>query len=165
MERTAEEEGMNKIEFDEVCPSCKGTGLYVGIGERNGAAVVCHICGGTGCHHFVHEYEDFEKRSPKPGVKRVYRVNPGICIGEGNRCRLEDFGGMPYRDWDGGLPFPVWSEDRAHTCPAWWYQAADYDKKPHWKECGWGSFSHCEHFPDKSACWERWDKEFGGKSA
>lgn len=35
-----------KIECE--CNACKGTGLYVGMAERDGAAVVCYTCKGTG---------------------------------------------------------------------------------------------------------------------
>ena len=51
---------MKVIEFDEKCKSCKGTGIYVGMAERDGAGIVCHTCKGTGCHHVKFEYEDFE---------------------------------------------------------------------------------------------------------
>ena len=40
--------GEHVIEFDCECESCKGTGLYVGMAEREGSAVVCHTCKGTG---------------------------------------------------------------------------------------------------------------------
>jgi len=150
------------IEHDEVCPSCKGTGLYVGMGERNGAAVVCHKCNGTGCYRYVHTFEPFEKRRKREKVKRVYETNPGICIGEGRECRLEDFGGMPFEKWLEGKPFPKRSENRKYTCPAWWYQSADYDKKPRWDECiGCGSFSRCGSFSKKEKCWEKFDKMGG----
>ena len=151
---------MKVIEFDEQCKSCKGTGLYVGLGERDGAAVVCHTCQGTGCHHFKYEYEDFKERKPRNGVIRVYDVNPGICIGTGNGHRLEDFGGIPLTEWRGGKAFQPGTENRGFTCPAWWYQSADYKKKPNWKECGFGSFSACEHFKTKEKCWKRWDEEY-----
>ena len=149
------------VEFDEQCRSCKGTGLYVGMGERDGAAVVCHTCDGTGCHHFKHEYKPFEKKANAPaGVLRVYEVNPGIGIGHGNGYRLSDFGGMPLKDWQKGKPFPEGSENRRFTCPAWWYQTADYDKKPNWDECiRIGSFSNCPSFKNKEACWKRFDDE------
>ena len=56
--------------------------------------------------------------------------------------------------------------ERIITCPAWWYQVADYEKKPQWGECllgtGW-RFDECEHFANKAECWDRWDKEFGGQ--
>lgn len=147
---------MKVIEFDEKCKSCKGTGLYTGMGERDGAAVVCHVCKGTGCHHVKFEYEDFEGRQPHKTAKRVYRVNPGICIGEGDSCKLEDFGGIPIEEWYAGKDF-AGTEDRKHTCPTWWYQSADYEKKPNWKECEYGTFSACKHFCNKEECWSRWD--------
>jgi hypothetical protein len=148
------------VEFDEKCKSCKGTGLYVGIGERDGAAVVCRACDGTGKYHFKHEYEDFIGREKREKVKRVYQANPGIGIGEAiGKCTLEDFGGMPYEDWLKGKPFPPKSEMRKYTCPAWWYQSADYDKKPDWPECILGgTFSECSRFYNKHKCWEKWDE-------
>lgn len=153
------------IEIREKCPSCDGTGLYIGLAERDGAAVVCHNCNGTGCHVFTHIYEDFEKRFDSIKVKRVYATNPGICIGTGNKgeLTLKSFGGMPYRDWLVGKPFPPKSENRKYTCPAWWYQSADYKKKPHWPECiTLGSFLSCDHFKTKHLCWVKFDKENKG---
>ena len=147
------------IGFDEKCKSCKGTGLYVGMGERDCTAVVCHTCKGSGKHHFKYEYEDFDTRIKRDKVEKVYEVNAGIGIGKGNNYSLEDFGGMPYKDWLEGKPFPPKSEMRRFVCPAWWYQSTDYDKKPNWKECGYGSFSECPSFHAKDKCWERWDKE------
>jgi hypothetical protein len=150
------------IELDIACKSCDGTGLYVGFAEGIGSAVICHTCKGSGCSHFVLDYEPFEKRKdPSCNIKRVFRTNPGIGIGGE---RLEIFGGMPIKDWMAGEPFPERSEDRRHTCPAWYYQSADYSKKPKWDEClGMGVFSSCDYFGTKSACWLRWDKEFGKK--
>lgn len=150
-----------KIDFYEKCKYCSGTGLYVGMGERDGAVVVCSRCGGTGKFHFVHEYEEFTHREEKEGVKRVYQANPGILIGEKEGvCKLEDFGGMSYKEWKKGKQFELGMEDRKHTCPAWYYQSADYNKKPEWDECCWGvAFSKCAYFPNKEACWKRFDKE------
>ncbi len=152
------------VEFNERCSSCKGTGLYQGLGERDGFAVVCYDCKGTGCFHYKHEYEDFVKRELKPGVLHVIEVNPGICVGRGlGEKPFIDFGGMPYEDWLKGKPFSQGMEMRRFTCPAWWYQAADYKKKPEWEECDCMGrpFSACSHFPNKDKCWERWDIEFG----
>jgi hypothetical protein len=143
------------------CRACKGTGLYVGMAERSGAAVVCHTCEGTGCETITVKYRPFIKRQPRHDVTRVYRVNPGIMIGTGNGHRLEDFGGIPHAAWEAGAPFTDGTEDRRHTCPAWFYQSADYSRKPNWKECGFGAFSTCNHFPNKDACWRRFDAEQG----
>lgn len=154
--------GHHIIEYDEECPSCKGTGLYVGMAERDGSAVVCVTCNGTGCHHVKLEYDDFTKRKRRYKVERVVEINPGICIGSGgnNKYSLEDFGGMPYKDWFSGKSFPPKSENRRFTCPAWWYQSANYDLKPKWDKCAWGgAFSNCKHFKNKDACWKQWDEE------
>lgn len=150
------------IEFDEQCKSCDGTGLYVGLAERDGAAVICHTCNGSGCHHVKFEYQDFDGIKIRKRVKRVFEIGVGIAIGEGNGIHLEDFGGIPYQDWVDGKPFPIGSENRKYVCPAWWYQNADYKKKPDWEECiGIGSFSNCSSFSCKNKCWDRFDKENG----
>lgn len=156
---------MKRIEMNIECRSCGGTGLYAGLGEGDGAAVVCHTCKGTGCEHYKLDYQPFTERQDREGIERVYRVNPGIYIGTGNGHTLEDFGGMPYEDWREGASWPAGSEDRQHTCPAWYYQIADYAKKPNWAKCVGlgGTFFNCPHFEDKAKCWARWDEEFGGQ--
>ena len=40
------------------CQACGGTGLYKGMAERDGAAVVCSCCNGTGKTEFT--YNEFE---------------------------------------------------------------------------------------------------------
>jgi len=145
-----------KIEFDQQCKDCKGTGLYAGMGERDGYAVQCYKCSGTGKYHFVHEYEEFTDRKTRNDVTKVIECNPGIMAG-GNL----NFGGMSYQEWLSGKKFKTGMEMREYTCPAWWYQTANYEKKPNWEECwGCGLFSSCKHFKNKQTCWERWDKEF-----
>jgi len=144
------------------CTSCGSTGLYVGVGERDGAAVVCHTCKGTGEKTIRVEWDDFEGRGRRDGVERVYETNPGICIGTGKPARfaLSDFGGMLYQDWLDGRQFERGMENRGFTCPAWWYQSANYNLKPKWDACLIaGSFSDCPHFTNKAACWSRWDRE------
>lgn len=148
-------------EWDQECAACHGTGLYVGMGERNGMAVVCHACKGTGQTHQRHEYNEFTGRNKPPEeVKRVLAANPGIMT-----AAEERFGGVPISEW---LVNPKsvqqrGKEMRQFTCPAWWYQSADYTKKPQWddaeRKCGWGMFSECRHFADKAGCWTKFDKE------
>ncbi len=147
------------IELEVACEPCKSTGLYVGMGERDGAAVVCSRCKGTGKAKYRHEYSDFTGRKEREGIRHVVAVNPGICIGEGRGLKLEDFGGMSYEDWKKGTPFERGMENREYTCPAWWYQSFDYKRKPKWDDCGFGSFSACPSFQGKAKCWERFDKE------
>lgn len=139
------------------CAECRGTGLYSGMGEDERSAVVCGRCEGTGQEEF--KYNEFTGRKPKPSVEWVYQVNPGIKIGG---LTPERFGGMPVAAWRKGAKFTRGTENRGFTCPAWWYQTADYTRKPDWAECRvnlGGAFSHCPSFKTKSACWARWDKE------
>jgi hypothetical protein len=152
------------FEVKEICQSCNGTGVYIGIAEKDGTGVVCHKCDGTGCHSFLHEYEEFKKRKINTKIKRIFKANPGIVIGENKKegFSLTDFGGMDYKDWLKNKPFPEGSEMRKYSCPAWFYQITDYDLKPKWNECRDSlgrSFSNCPHFKTKNTCWERFDLE------
>lgn len=146
------------LEFDEECGECKGTGIYVGMAERDGVGVVCHRCKGTGKAHFKHEFTEFSGRKTRLDVDRVIQANPGIMCGsisgDTSWC-----GGITYDEWLAGVGFGDGTEMRKSTCPAWWYQLVDYDKKPRWNECGWGRFSDCKHFENKEKCWERFDAE------
>lgn len=153
---------MSHHQIEVACVECGATGLYSGMGERDGAAVVCFRCKGTGAATVT--YDDFEGRKPpRKAVRRVYQTNPGICIGEGNGHKLEDFGGVPYEDWKRDGSFPKrGAENREFTCPAWWYQSADYKRKPDWDACNsqlGSSFSSCRYFASKKNCWKRFDEE------
>jgi hypothetical protein len=151
------EDEMEKIiEFDEECQSCGGTGVFVGMAEMDGVAVVCHNCDGTGSHHFSHKYREFEARKNRTDIKIVLQTNPGIMTGGGFH-----YGGKPYMEWLSNPSFDKGTEMRNFTCPAWWFQSTDYSKKPNWPECiGCGSFSTCKSFAQKEKCWEKHDREF-----
>ncbi len=156
---------MKKFEVKEVCQECDGTGLYQGMAEHDGFAVVCNNCGGTGCHHLIHIYEEFEKKRIKEGVKQVIQNNCGICVGiektkETGQLTYDSFGGVCYSEWQNlsdPNKFPKKTEMRNFTCPYWW----NYQSKPKWKKCikGSGYYSNCEHFSNKSECWKEFDKE------
>jgi len=146
------------IEWTAECDPCKGTGIYVGVVERDGIGVVCSRCKGSGRVEHCVEYNTFVSRKKRTDVKQVIQTNPGIVCGKLNN--LTEFGGMPYSDWVEGKPFKRGMEMRRFTCPAWWYQSVDYKRKPDWKECiTLGSFSECGYFTDKANCWKRFDKE------
>jgi hypothetical protein len=58
-----------KIQIE--CVDCGGTGLYCGMCEPEGTAVVCLRCDGTGCSTL--SFHPFKKRRGRKGVKTVYR--------------------------------------------------------------------------------------------
>ena len=150
---------MKQIEVQ--CGSCNGTGLYAGMGERDGAYVICCKCKGTG-KSFINYTPFVSKRPCPPNAKWVYATNPGILVD----CNGAVQGGVSIESWetDNDSPKQIGKEMRSHTCPAWWYQSANYKLKPAWDECiGCGSFTSCKHFQMKSLCWERWDKENANK--
>ncbi len=155
------------IEFDEECQCCNGTGLFVGSSERDGAAVVCLECKGEGVCYRVIAYKPFTCRKERDGVKRVFKGNAGISIGETEgKCTLEDFGGIPYYpNWLQGDPFPAGSEMRKFVCPYGWVQNVE-NKGLDWEECLLlvDTFSTCKHFPAKQACWDRYDAEMEKKN-
>ena len=153
----------NKLEFDQMCKACGGTGVFQGMAEHSGVAVVCYVCKGTGVVHRIIEYESpLTRRVVKPNVKRVYQWNAGICIeeDESQGLTLESFGGISYQDWLDGKPFPPKSENRNHVCPRWWYQGVEPYYSMDWCVTKYSdNFSSCRLFCDKHLCWERFDKD------
>lgn len=142
-----------EFKVKQICKSCSGTGIYTGLAERDGSGVICHTCKGTGCHEFIHKYEEFKSKKIIENIKHVVEVNPGICIGNKGEYKFNDFGGISYTAWLNGKSFPKGSEMRKFTCPAWWYQSANYKLKPNWDECiGVGSFAQCPNFINKINC-------------
>jgi hypothetical protein len=141
------------------CGLCHGTGLYSGMGESIGAAIVCHSCKGYGFR--MSEFTQFTGRKELPDVERVYQANPGIKIGTAMGLELDDFGGVPASDWEPGMLFPAGSEMRKFTCPQWWFQSA-ISMSLDWNTCNSNigrSFPQCRNFAEKGLCWDRLDKE------
>ena len=148
-----------RIEWVEQCQSCYGTGLYSGFGERDGAAVQCHTCDGTGRVERSHQYEEFMGRRRVSNIRSVYAASPGIVL-------APDVvpGGALYVEWfeNPAIVLERGRETREHTCPAWWCQSVSSASMPNrWDECEGigGRFSDCRHFGDKAACWARYDRE------
>jgi hypothetical protein len=153
---------MEEIRFEQECNKCGGTGLYSGMAEGKGFAVECYACKGSGKYEFVHQYNKFTGRKKPVDVDYVLQANPGIMVGGVREGRFPEgyFGGVSYQEWERGSVQWHGKEMRNSTCPAWFYQSADYKKKPDWKECiVCGTFSGCKNFPNKHKCWERFDSE------
>ncbi len=81
------------------CRSCGATGLYRGFAEREGTAVVCLTCNGTGCEAI--NYAPFTERKGEQGVYTVQRSRGSMLAlgvgGAGKAITYQDFknGEMP----------------------------------------------------------------------
>lgn len=160
-----------------VCQSCGGTGLYSGMSERKGCAVICNDCDGTGREQFEFEYEVFKKRKGRKDIKRVFKDScgygscPNDYTTKEGRVIHYSKGGCTYQEWVKGVkPLPV--EDL--YCPmSWESQHIQNDDNKHYKtlysprcspSLSCGCISDCKLFSDKAKCWEiYWAREGRGK--
>jgi len=62
------------------CGECKGTGLYKGMAERDGAAVICVNCEGTGQVKIKEVFKEFVIKRLRKDVTRVYETSMGYGI-------------------------------------------------------------------------------------
>jgi hypothetical protein len=148
------------VSIDTQCSSCKGTGIYVGACERDGAGVVCNICKGTG--KLTLNYIPFKGRQLRNDVKRVFEGSSMYIIYAND---YEDYGwngetihfsqmGIPYEDWlKGGQPLPL----RELVCPL---QHTGQEFK--WRLCNdlhGGFISDCPHHKELEKCWAAYDRK------
>lgn len=158
---------MEKIILNIRCKSCSGTGVYVGLAERDGAAVVCHICKGTGKQKYVFSYEPFTARMERDDVKRVYKDSYGYCIAP-RKIDFDKIGevdlskeGVSYEEFFNENKMP--KHIRKIGCPMVCDQGTCHDLKTFTKECnkiglGYGStLKECKNYHNRSECWMRFD--------
>jgi hypothetical protein len=146
------------------CDSCDGTGLYVGMAERSGAAVVCTNCNGTGKVEFKRTFKKFKNRKVRKGVERVYETAAGYCISakdvttkEGQTLHFSRFG-ADYKEWrEGKTPAPI--EELhcpyQHTCQG--LQSKDVNnlyKTRCNKHLSFGLITDCKMRKDMATCWK-----------
>jgi hypothetical protein len=160
---------MKRIEKDIKCKSCNGTGVYVGMAERDGAAVVCHSCKGTGKQHYVFEYEEFTGIQKRDDVSRVYKQSYGFVIAP-RELNFEGIGtinmayeGVSYEDFiNGKMPehtkqmvCPLLADQGAcHKIPGFIDKCDELNGKP-LLGC---LISDCKNQINKLDCWERFNK-------
>ena len=145
---------MNKIEWTQECDSCKGSGLYVGLGERDGLAVLCSRCMGQGYTENIVEYNAFAGRKNRDGITHVIYVNPGIVL----TPELVDEA-VPVQEWQQNGNTALHKAGRSFFCPASWAQRTGLIKSPNWPECVRPGikFTSCPHYETRAKCWESFD--------
>lgn len=157
---------MKKIEKIIQCQSCEGTGIYVGVGERDGAAVVCNVCKGTGKYTYIFEYEEFTGLKSREDVTRVYKKTYGFVIAP-RQLIFKDIGeidmaseGVTYHDFKNGhMPGHI----KQLVCPMFADQAACHKIEGFVSGCEqldpnilFGKLlSQCTNQINKLDCWKR----------
>ena len=159
---------MEKIEMEIECPECSGTGVYMGIGERGGAAVVCTKCNGSGKCLYRYQYKKFTGRKIDEKVKRVYLRGMGYCISTGI-VTMKDSGitidfdkeGVSYQEFlNGTIPKHI----KSLGCPMLADQSACHGIDGFTSECnklngGYVSLiTNCKHKSKMHECWNRFEK-------
>lgn len=79
------------------CHSCGGSGVYVGIAELDGAAVICSNCHGRGRTEDPDLLPSNYQRKVRAGVKTVSQAHSGYCLAPG-----VDLGAVSYEDFLAG---------------------------------------------------------------
>lgn len=156
---------MATIEKRIECPPCNGTGVYVGMAERGGAAVVCRQCKGSGEYLYQFQYEEFTGRKKSTGVKRVYRQSYGFVIGTskinfGDKIVDMASEGVSYDEFCAGkMP----EHTKSIACPMLADQGSCHKIEGFTDECmkindGWiGNITSCKGQREKSSCWKRFE--------
>jgi len=157
---------MKEIILKIECQSCKGTGIYVGFAEVNGAGVVCHTCKGTGCQDYNFKYTPFKKRLRRPVVDRVFISGYGYCVGTKpttlDNGIFVDFSkeGVSYEEFSQGkMPKHI----KQMACPMMADQSACHKIEGFTDKCneingGWGGHIPSCKCSDRMACWDRFEK-------
>lgn len=143
------------------CSSCNGTGLYVGESERDGAAVICRECEGTG--YITFEYKKFKERKIRENVKRVFEPcnyvisATDIITKEGKLIKFSE-AGCSYEEWlQGAKPKPI----KDLYCPYIWrntgmgHEPLEKCKENTSHSC---VISDCKLYYLKEECWKEYEE-------
>ncbi len=89
---------MAKVWITVECSSCGGTGLYSGMCEKKGEAVICCNCGGKGWE--VKSGEKFNGRKHKKGIKTIRQSRGTLIVtGVGGHGKV-----MTYKEFEDKYP-------------------------------------------------------------
>lgn len=160
-----------KIDIIIECPKCNGTGLYRGMGEGDGIAVICDNCNGTGKYNYIYQYNEFNGRKCRDNVKRIYKCNYGYRLRLGNvtfkniddtKVVIDmDKEGISYQEFlNGKYPEHI----RKLACPLLADQCECQDIDGFVEKCyslngGYlGYIPNCKYTKRKDLCWDRFDK-------
>ena len=91
------------------CVSCDNTGLYAGMCEAKGTAVICQECEGKGWHWL--SYKPFVTRAKRKGIKSI-SISRGTFLPTGVGKVGES---MTYAQFEAKFPDKVGAENKANV--------------------------------------------------
>jgi hypothetical protein len=161
---------MKELKMNIECQSCKGTGIYHGIGEGDGVGVICYTCYGTGCEEFCLEYMPFTKRKKRTDIKRVHKNGTQWKLGLGKIkfnisnneiCEIDmNKEGVSYKEFlTGKTP----KEIKQLQCPMLADQGACSNKEGFKDKCYelglsvCGMITQCKNYENRLECWKRFE--------
>lgn len=154
------------IELDIECPSCQGTGVH---SKRDGAAVICNRCEGTGRYKYKFTYTKFTGLKKRKGISRVYLDSYGFDISTG----IVDFKNIGLIDMDvEGVSYEEFLEGKTPehikslACPLLADQSTCREIPGFVDVCDnldggllLGRLIYqCKYYPNKAKCWKKFDK-------
>jgi len=148
-----------EISLEIECKSCNGTGLYVGTAEREGSAVICTTCEGTGCQDYNFGYTLFIERKIRNDVRRVFKRSCGYVHSADDQKGIEfSKGGVLYADWIAGkVPKPI----KSLYCPLQW-TGQEWSSPLYCKVSGAGMcISECPYRKEHGVmpCWDEYENQ------
>lgn len=149
----------NWITVETQCGSCNGTGLYSGMGERGGLAVVCRTCKGSAKSEVT--YQPFTGRKPpRQGVTHVISSNPGVFL----NAEIAASSAMTVHEWLSGKQFTdKQTQFRSFQCPHQYTQNTvganieGYVPALHCAKNYVNTFTLCPEYERKHLCWAEFD--------
>ena len=97
--RSKERHGSPMATVRAECGACSGTGLYRGMAEPEGVAVICLTCKGTGCKEMI--YIPFTRRRRRNGVQSVQQSRGSFILSCGPVGES-----MTYAEFERRIPSP-----------------------------------------------------------
>ena len=161
------------VEIIHQCGSCSGSGLYTGMAERDGSAVICSSCHGTGRSVSKMTFTEFNGRVNKKGVKRVYQSACGYGISsedirrdDGKIIRFSN-AGCSYSEWKfGAIPKPIEDLHCPYMHSSQKMQHSSHKANPLYmsdcrKNMSFGLITDCKMFSCKERCWKKYHELVG----
>ncbi len=151
---------MSSTTINVFCSVCNGYGVIINQFTKDGSALHCENCNGTGS--IERTIETFSERKVYDNIHRVFLTNLGTTIQDYPELPVEDQGGVSYEQWQtiGKDIFAKGTELEKRTCPKMWYSMVNSSiKAPAYDDCVENKFRSCAKWRTRSECWTTFKTE------